>query len=187
MGSCDLILLAAGFSRRFGANKLLSPWKGMPLYRWTLDKLVTVCAPHPEWRILVVTQYPEIQEACQGFGICCLHNCRAAEGISSSIRLALSQARGDAVAFFVADQPELSLETVRGFLDGYFASGKGLGCVSGDGRLGNPCVFSRMYFPELLALQGDQGGKAVIRRHKADLFRYEIRDPAGLEDIDEPR
>lgn len=186
MAGCDLILLAAGFSRRYGGNKLLTPWKGKPMYLWTLEKLEALATEHPDWNCLVVTQYPEIEAVCQTRDILCLHNSGAEEGIASSIRLALSQARGGHAVFFVADQPELSLETLRGFLTGFFASGKGLGCLSARGRLGNPCVFSEDYYPELLALQGDRGGKAVIRRHPEDLYQYEVTNPAELEDIDTP-
>lgn len=187
MASCDLILLAAGFSRRFGGNKLLASWKGAPMYRWTLELLASLAKDHPELQVLVVTQYPEIEAVCKARGIRCLRNSWAGEGISSSIRLALSHAGGEYAAFFVADQPELTLETVQGLLESFFASGKGLGCVSGKGELGNPCVFSRQYFPELLALEGDRGGKSIIRRHREDLFLYEVKDPAELEDVDTPR
>ena len=34
-----------------------------------------------------------------------------------------------------------------------------------DGRLGNPCLFRAAYFPELAALEGDRGGKRIIRAH----------------------
>lgn len=186
MANCKLILLAAGFSRRFGANKLLSPWKGMPLYRRALELLAALSERRPEWQALVVTQYSEIRAACEARGIPCLHNSRAEEGISSSIRLALSCTGEDFAAFFVADQPELTQSTVLGLLEGFFASGKGLGCVAGNGDLGNPCVFSREYFPELSALSGDRGGKAVIRRHREDLFLYEVPDPSELIDVDTP-
>ncbi len=157
------------------------------MYRRTLELLVSLSECRPEWRCLVVTQYPEIEAVCKVRGISCLHNSRAEEGISSSIRLALSHSCGDYAAFFVADQPELTLNTVQSLLEGFFVSGKGLGCVSGNGKCGNPCVFSRRYFSELSALQGDRGGKAVIRRHPEDLFLWEVEDPSELEDVDTPR
>ena len=186
MAGCELILLAAGFSRRYGSNKLLAPWKGKPMYCWTLEKLEALTAEHPDWSCLVVTQYPEIEADCLEQGILCLHNSGAEEGIASSIRLALSRAEEEYAAFFVADQPEMTLETLQGFLTGFFASGKGLGCLSSKGRLGNPCVFSKAYFPQLLTLRGDRGGKAVLQRHPEDLYQYEVSNPAELEDIDTP-
>jgi molybdenum cofactor cytidylyltransferase len=94
---------------------------------------------------------------------------------------------GAPAIFFVADQPQLQLETIRRFLTGWQGSGKGLACVTWNGTWGNPCGFSKAYFPELLALEGDKGGKKVIKAHPDDVFLYPVSDPKELEDIDTPR
>ncbi len=185
--ACRLVLLAAGLSRRFGAeNKLLIDWRGKPLYRHTLDRLERLWQERPTaYTLLVVTQYPEIAAHCAGRGIPCVHNPRAAEGISTSLQLGLrSGGVEEATAFFVADQPGLRLATIRGFLEGYAASGKGLGCVSHAEVPGNPCVFSARYADELLCLTGDRGGKAVLLRHLEDCWRYPIAESSQLVDID---
>lgn len=38
----SLVLLASGYGRRFGSNKLLYGYRGKPLYQWTLDMLLQV-------------------------------------------------------------------------------------------------------------------------------------------------
>ena len=50
------------------------------------------------------------------------------------------------------------------------------------GQAGNPCVFSDALIPELLALEGDQGGRTVLRRHRC--MYVEIGDAAEFMDID---
>ena len=86
----DLILMAAGNSRRFGSNKLLYEWRGKKLYRYMLDALLGVAeepvkkssADTEKWekpgsekesgqkkiRIRVVSQYEEILETVGQLG-----------------------------------------------------------------------------------------------------------------------
>lgn len=70
-----LIYLAAGNSRRFNSqrmqnteppqseaeNKLLYLLDEKPMFRYLFDRLLKVCQRHPEWEMIVVTQYPEIE------------------------------------------------------------------------------------------------------------------------------
>lgn len=50
--------------------------------------------------------------------------------------------------------------------------------------MGNPCIFDRKYYNELLSLEGDKGGKKVIMKHLDDTQIYEIEAGRELEDID---
>lgn len=54
--------------------------------------------------------------------------------------------------------------------------------LSCHGQVGNPCVFSDALIPELLVLEGDQGGRTVLRRHRC--MYVEIEDAAEFMDID---
>ena len=88
------IILAAGSSRRFGANKLLSLLNGRPLFSYALENALS-CPEITD--ITVVTRYREIEEYIEKnvdilirFGqktISVIHNPFADEGISSSIRM----------------------------------------------------------------------------------------------------
>lgn len=126
-----LVLLAAGFSRRFGPeNKLLYELDGLPLYRHTLDKLAAL--RDEETDVLVMTNTPEIQAYCTENGLCWSPSPEAAEGIAATVRAAVEQAetkRASACVFFVADQPKLKLSTMRGFLRFCTEQGAALACV----------------------------------------------------------
>lgn len=61
----NLILLAAGYSRRFGDRKLLAEINGTPLYRFSLDKKRKLSEKLGDSTILVVTSYPEIEAYCR--------------------------------------------------------------------------------------------------------------------------
>ena len=54
-----------------------------------------------------------------------------------------------------------------------------------NGRRGNPCLFPSALFPELAALEGDQGGTVVIRAHPDLLVLSETPEPE-LADVDTP-
>ena len=52
---------------------------------------------------------------------------------------------------------------------------------------GNPVIFHNSFVPELMELQGDTGGKSVLKRHIDEVFFYEAEDPGELEDWDTKR
>ncbi len=178
-----LVLLAAGNSRRFGENKLLFPLEGKPLYRYMLDRLLLVRAEMGA-ELVVVTQYGEIAQACAGLPTRVLLNPESEKGISTSIRLGLSDIAEIPCAFFVADQPYLSEETIVCFLRAWASSGKGIGCVAHEGESGNPAVFASRYHGALRALAGDRGGKRVIREHMDDTYLHQVENARALMDID---
>ena len=180
----QVLLLAAGLSRRFGGNKLLVPWGDKPLYLHTLEALGALVKQDPRCQLAVVTCYPEIAQKARSMGAQVLWNGHSQEGISSSLRLGL-EANPEAEYYLcsVADQPGLTLPILQGFLRDFFASGQPLGCLSHQGIPGNPVLFHRRYREELLALRGDVGGRAVLARHPEQLFLWS--GPA-LQDVDTP-
>ena len=180
----QIILLAAGLSRRFGGNKLLSDYKGVPLYRHGLEALRDLTQRRDDCALTVVTRYEEITSFCRTQRIPVIWNDRSERGITSSLHLGLNAApEADWYLCSVADQPDMSADLLERFLTDVLASGKGLGCLSHHGRSGNPVLFSRPYREELLALTGDQGGKQVLLRHKEDCLFWEGPE---LRDIDLP-
>lgn len=180
-----LILLAAGLSRRFGAeNKLLYPWEGKPLYRHTLGKLIAVRDENTD--VLVMTNTPEVQRYCEEQRVRWLASPQAAAGVSHTIRAAVAGAGdADACVFFVADQPRLRQATIAGFLAFCMEREAELACVAADGRRGNPVWFSRRWFSALSALTGDVGGRAILSQHSKQVLIFPA-EQAELTDIDQP-
>lgn len=186
-----VVMLAAGNSRRFGANKLFCRVEGQPLFIRTIRELVKAGKllkkkkPYMELTFTAVVQYGEMAELLLDEGIHVVYNPHPEEGISSSLKIGLLADRdADACAFCVADQPMLRAETVAGLLDTYESGEKGIGYVIFEGRPGSPSVFSKKYFDELLDLTGDVGGKRVIAAHREDSFCVEAESVLELEDMD---
>lgn len=186
----NLIMLAAGNSRRFGSNKLLYEVEGAPMYARILQILAgvreNICREGLlDAEILVVTQYEEIADAARGLGAEVRYNLHPEQGISSSLKIGLAASESaDACLFAVSDQPWLKPETIEGLVRLFVSSSRGIACVSHGGEPGNPCVFSRKYYPDLMALSGDAGGKRIVKAHLSDTAMLEILDAAELLDID---
>ncbi len=185
----DMILLAAGNSRRFGSNKLFYEVDGTALYLRAFDRLLAAARPD-ENRIFVVSRYDEILSAAKTYSslLIPVSSPDSELGISRSIRngIAASGGTADAIAFFVADQPWLRPQTIREFLDQYAKSGMPLGSLRFGERMGNPAVFSRAYYPELLSLSGDKGGRKILNAHPKECFCFSPCSVQELIDLDMP-
>ncbi len=190
----NLILLAAGYSRRFGDRKLLALIDGKPLYEITIEKLLQLEKENENRKLLVVTSYAEIIDYCQKHNITYVTNCGAQNtGIASSIKAALVHLMNTADrednqpscdVFFPADQPFLDVFEVADFLEQFVSQQKNIGTMSCHGEWRTPNIFSEIYRKELLDLPPDKGGKCVMLGHKEDVFVYEIENEAQFFDID---
>ena len=215
-----VIYMAAGNSRRFESNKLLYSYEGKPLYRHGLELLLKLKQEMGEkLTVTVVTQYAEILEEVQDiFERCGMAGMQAVFceesrlGASYTIRAGIEavisqdpasgqpkegQSKKDYLMFMVADQPHLTLDSVRKLIraavsrEQAAASGSlaeecsrsetlSLCCGSTPG---NPCMFRADLIPELMTLTGDQGGRKVLKQHTCKYV--DILDERELEDVDE--
>ncbi|MHC1722009.1 MAG: nucleotidyltransferase family protein [Aminipila sp.] len=198
----NIIFLAAGNSRRFGSNKLLTEFRGKRLYRHTFDlgKSVSewLTKNEVDYNIVIVSQYDEILEEAGTLGYMTVKNSRPELGISYSIKLALSACaeprdkenkkitiyNNYKYMFFVCDQPLLQSQSVINLIFTYMSSDKIMGCISYKERLGNPCIFNSKCIPDLLKLEGEVGGKKIILLNQNDTLMVDCCDEKELFDID---
>ena len=184
-----IIFMASGFGRRFGSNKLLHPVDGKPLYTYALTNLIdAINELKVDYKVTlaVVSQYDEILAEAKNCGSIVVHNPDSDKGITASIKLGIKNLpESEHYAFFVADQPYLKAETTINFMKRYLESGKTIGCVTDGTHSGNPVIFNRIYLTELLALEGDKGGKQIVSKHPEEVFYCEV-SPQELFDLDKP-
>lgn len=174
------VVMAAGNARRFGENKLSAVIGGRSLMERTLDAVPCKLFE----KVIVVTQYDWVETLAATRGFLPIRNKEPEKGLSRTIQLGLNELLDlDGVLFLVSDQPWLKRETVEAEIRLFLANSDKIIALSHDGQRGNPCIFPKRFFSQLLALEGDRGGSAVIRRHEDDLLLLEA-DEIELRDID---
>lgn len=176
------VLLAAGSSTRFGKQKLLQPWDGEPLVRRSAAALVQAGLTPV---IAVIQEDARLRTALAGLAVRLLVNPKPAEGVSGSIRLGIAALPPETQATLVAvaDQPHLTAEGISvllaAFRPGAIVAPR-YGAV-----LGNPRIYDRAFFAELMSLTGDRGGQVLADRHPDAVIEVELPEIMGR-DIDRP-
>lgn len=185
-GQVAAVVLAAGGSARMGRTKQLLPVGGQPMLRRVTE---AVCAAGLAQIIVVLgADAGSIERVLSGLPVEIIANQAWAAGLSTSVRTGLGALRPEiqAVLMVLADQPALTPALLRTLVARYHASGAPIVAPYHQGRRGNPVLFDRGLFPELLAVEGDQGGREVITRYQARIERVQIDDPAVILDVDTP-
>lgn len=178
------ILLAAGSSRRFGADKRLQPLAdGTPMVLASARRLAAACA-----RSLVVIRPGDTVLArllaAEGLESVVCNEAELGMGHSLSCAIAAS-AVADGWLVALADMPYIAPASYHAVLAA-LQDGAGLARPTYQGKSGHPVGFAAQYLPQLLALTGDQGGKAILDAHPDALRRCPVEDAAILKDIDQP-
>jgi molybdenum cofactor cytidylyltransferase len=178
------IVLAAGGSTRMGELKQLLPLGGKPMVRHTAE---AVCTAGLDQVVVVVgARAQAVQQALNGLPVEFVVNERWAEGMSTSLQAGLGALRQEirAVLVVLADQPALSPELLSKLVERYDSTRAPIVIPFYQGQRGNPVLFDRVIFPELSAVQGDQGGRGLFARHRETLEQVETDDPAVVLDVD---
>jgi len=180
-----LVLLAAGGSSRFdGDAKQLAEFGGQPLVRRAAERVAAVAAAD---RLIVVGfQAAAVSAAVEGLPLRVVHNPDWASGQASSVRAAVAALEpGVGAACFVpCDQPFLDPPILRQLVRAW-REGRGEILVPAfEGRRGAPVLFDRRLFGELAALEGDEGGRQLLRRHPSRVRDVAIASELPLADVD---
>jgi molybdenum cofactor cytidylyltransferase len=176
------ILLAAGLSTRFGRQKLLQPYRGELLVRKTARCFLDA-GLQPV--VAVVSNAPAFGDALAGLPVTMVENPNPEDGVSTSIVIGLRALpeTSSAALIGVADQPYLTADAIQALLDA-FLPGRIVVPRFGDHR-GNPPVFDRRFFVDLMQLRGDRGGQVVVNAHPEAVVEVSLAEEIG-DDVDRP-
>ena len=181
------IVLAAGGSERMGQPKQLLPIGGRPM----VCHVTEIVAEAGLAQVVVVTgaHAEAVATALADLPVDIVVNESWTEGMSSSMRAGLRLLRPEiqAVLLVLGDQPALTTDLLQSLVARYRATGALIVAPFYRGQRGNPVLFDRSLFSELLAVKGDRGGRLLIARHKEQVERVEVDDPAVIMDIDSPQ
>jgi molybdenum cofactor cytidylyltransferase len=182
------VILAAGRSTRMGGpNKLLAEIGGRPLVRIAVEQAL---ASHAR-PVIVVTghQRDKVEAALQGLDVQRVHNPNFAEGLSTSVKAGLAAVPDDVDGAIVClgDMPQVSAPLIDQLIAAFDPERGALVVVPTiDGKRGNPVVWARRFFHELMALDGDIGARHLIGRYPEAVSEVPLTDTAALVDVDTP-
>ena len=181
------IFLASGSAKRFGSNKLLYPLDGKPIYQHGLMALADAVSKREDCTLTVVSRYEPILACAEEIGAKAVNCPESVGGISFSIRAGVEScgelSDGDRLLLMVADQPYIKSETISKLFDAAVTHFEAV-CASYGETEGNPVLFSAKFAPALCSLEGDKGGKSVLRKNGVRCGRVECEDARELADID---
>jgi len=183
------IILAAGRSTRMGGpNKLLAELGGKTLVRIVTEQALASKAQG----VIVVTghQAEQVEKALQGLKVRFVRNPDFAEGLASSVKAGVAAVpdNADGAVICLGDMPLISAHLIDRLIEA-FAPDRGnlIAVPVSDGRRGNPVLWSRRFFNELMTLDGDIGARHLIARHSEAVAEVAVEGHGAFLDIDTPQ
>ncbi|HJW43877.1 MAG TPA: nucleotidyltransferase family protein [Geothrix sp.] len=172
------IILAAGAGRRMGGPKALLRFEGETLLR-RAARAALEAGCHP-----VIAVVGDWNPGLEDLTVLSVINPEAAEGMASSIRAGIAALPPEtpAVLILTVDQPAVDAVLLRRLLALAATAPDRPAACAYAGTLGIPAMLPRRCFPELLALRGDAGAKAMLLREAAQGLPF----PEGARDLDSP-
>jgi molybdenum cofactor cytidylyltransferase len=181
------LLLAAGMSERMGEVKQLLVLGERRMIEVSLSNLLA--SRVDEVIIVLGFAADEIRPFVQGKErVQVVINPQFEAGMSNSIQCGLRAVDPccSGVLIALADQPFIPADVIDTLIERFTAGKKGIVLPVYHGQRGHPVILSRQYEPELLALSGDAGGRAIVRSHPDDVLEVEVNDKGVVMDIDQP-
>lgn len=175
------IILAAGYSKRMGKDKLLLKYKGKTIIQWIIEAI----KEYHFSEIILVTRQREVVQIGEKLNLKIIINNEAFKGQSESVRLGVQNALIDNnLMFFVGDQPLINIDIIRTLVDEFRNSSEKIIAPTMNGQRKNPVIFPKTFRQSLLQLEGDEGGRAIIKNNIHCLKLIEINNGDRLKDID---
>ncbi|HXC94157.1 MAG TPA: molybdenum cofactor cytidylyltransferase [Edaphobacter sp.] len=179
------VVLAAGNSYRMGKAKQLLPLGNSTVLERTLKNLQDSTVD--EFILVLGASAEAIQKQLTvSRNLKTVLNPDLGGGMSSSLRKGLSAINPDIAAALIvlADQPFVQPVTFNQIIEAYRRSEARIVIPIHNGSRGNPVLLDRSIFPEVMALKGDTGVRAIFEQHTEEIAKVEVADPGILLDID---
>ncbi len=182
------VVLAAGRSTRMGAvNKLIAEIGGKPLVRIAAEQaLASRASP-----VIVVTGHERerVEQALNGLPVKVVHNPDYAEGLGTSLKAGIAAVpdNADGAIICLGDMPQVNAALIDKLIAAFDPAHGALVVVpSIAGRRGNPVVWSRRFFHDLMAISGDIGARHLIGSYAEAVAEVPVEGDAALTDVDTP-
>jgi molybdenum cofactor cytidylyltransferase len=181
------VILAAGRSRRMAPhNKLLvTDQAGKPMIARVVDNVLSSKA-RP---ILVVTGHmaEQVEQAMGGRPVRFVHAGDYADGLSASLKAGIAAVPPECAAAIIClgDMPLVTGRMIDRLISLYDADeGRLIVLPTFRGKQGNPMLWDKRFFPEILEVSGDSGARFLVGRHAESVAEVEMADDGVLRDFD---
>jgi len=181
----EVILLAAGQSKRFGKNKLLHKLEnGKEIVCQCITNInqagfnPKVIVQENDTRLINVLRSEK----------CIVSECKDSQlGMAHTLAFAIRHySNASAWLICLADMPYILPDTIKKLHDSLQNTESLCAPIYQDSR-GHPVGFGRKYYEELANLEGDNGAKSLLHKYQNNLINLEVSDPGVLRDIDYPK
>lgn len=192
----SFVVSASGFSKRFGHNKLFYKINGIEIYKIVANNCLAAIETLKSYDIFkninfsmaYITQYDlDLEEFKSKYlknGIEVIKNDNPHVGLSNSVKIATNKyIDSDAICYFNADMPYIKSKSIANMIYYFVCSNKNIGAMCVDKILKNPAIFSKIYYNEILDIQGDTGPRELLKKYDYDCYYYHI-DKKEMIDID---
>lgn len=179
MRRTGIVILAAGNASRMGRPKQLLPYLGSSFIRRITQEAIQV----GNEVVVVLGAYSEIiLPEIADLQVNTIVNAAWETGMAGSVTTGLRLLDVDQVILAVADQPFVTAALFSEMISQQAVSGHGIVACAYSGITGTPVLFDQRYFPDLLALKGEEGARRLLRAYAMDVATVDFA--AGAIDID---
>ncbi len=178
------IILAAGFSKRMGGNKLLLPIGGVPV----IERIISAACSSNLAEVILVCANEEIASIGRSYGARIVSNPAPHLGQSQSVRLGTenSCSAAEGLMFLVGDQPFITKSIIDKLINSFSQGNCSAVIPVYKGNKGNPVIFSSLLREKLLSLYGDAGGRTILEGLEGKIAIVEFDNETIGFDIDTP-
>ena len=139
--------------------------------------------------VVVVTghQAAEVQQALAGKPVRFAHAAEYALGLSASLKAGIAAVpeECDAALVCLGDMPQVAGRVLDRLLAAYDREESRLIVLpTFHGKQGNPILWDRRFFPEIMRLSGDSGARSLVGPHADVVAEIEVGEEAVLRDFD---
>ncbi|HLR20891.1 MAG TPA: molybdenum cofactor cytidylyltransferase [Tissierellaceae bacterium] len=175
------IIMASGFSRRMGKDKLLLEIEGKKIVEYVIE----AAKKSNLNEIILVYRTREIRDIGEKYNIKTVYNPKAHLGQSQSVILGVeNSSSNNSYMFLVGDQPFTDYKLINKLIRKHIENEGKIVIPFSNGNINMPIIFPKLFKEDLLNVKGDKGGREIIQDNPDSIVSVNIENQKLLKDID---
>ncbi|WP_435132687.1 nucleotidyltransferase family protein [Formosa sp. A9] len=181
----QVLLIAAGESKRMGQPKQLLAWQGKTLIEHQIEVLQKA---HLSLTVVLGAKAEIISKSITNLDVQIVENANWREGMGTSIACGVKEicnldSKPDGVLIALVDQPLIAVAHFEALIANFEPRKQQIIMSESEtGLRSAPVIFDAYYFEALRRLQGDIGAKQIIKKHENKVKTVLCK--SSLEDVD---